>query len=163
MSKIVIITVIIAVAVLGWFGWNLLSPLLVSNVVNETIYEVYPSSKTADNPGGDIMELEGKVLYSGIFVDADSFHKTSGNVKIIGLDGDRYLRLEDFKTTNGPDLKVYLSKDLDAGEFISLGDLKGNIGNQNYEINEEINFEEYDNVLIWCEDFSVLFGSAEIN
>ncbi len=76
----------------------------------------------------------------------------------------KILRLENFKATNGPDLYVYLSKDptgIDDG-IINLGRLKGNIGNQNYDIPEDASLEEYNNVLIWCKMFSVLFGSADL-
>jgi hypothetical protein len=70
--------------------------------------------------------------------------------------------LEDFSSTNGPDLYVYLSTDDSASEFVNLGQLKANKGNQNYEIPEGTDIEKYDKVLIWCKAFSVLFGSAEL-
>jgi hypothetical protein len=73
------------------------------------------------------------------------------------------LRLEDFKSTNGPDLYVYLSTDKGAAtDFVNLGRLKGNIGNQNYDIPKRTDLSKYDTVLIWCRAFSVLFGSAEL-
>ena len=101
------------------------------------------------------------ILLSGEFQDADSFHKVSGVAKIIDSGGLKYLRFENFDATNGPDLKVYLSNDLDANDYTSLGALKGNIGNQNYEVTN-INYGDYDYVLIWCEAFHVLFGYAKI-
>jgi len=78
-------------------------------------------------------------------------------------DGNEVLRLEDFKSTNGPDLYVYLSVDKKASDFISLGKLKANQGNQNYQIPSEVDLDEYSQVLIWCKTFGVLFGSAEIS
>jgi hypothetical protein len=77
-------------------------------------------------------------------------------------EGNSILRLENFRATNGPDLHVYLSTDKSASDFVSLGRLKGNIGNQNYEIPEGTELSKYDTVLIWCRAFSVLFGSAEL-
>jgi hypothetical protein len=72
------------------------------------------------------------------------------------------LRLEEFKSTNGPDLYVYLSTDKQASDFVSLGRLKANIGNQNYDIPSGTDLSKYDTVLVWCKQFSVLFGSAEL-
>jgi hypothetical protein len=72
------------------------------------------------------------------------------------------LRLENLRVTNGPDLYVYLSRDKSASDFVSIGKLKANNGNQNYEITSETDLSKYDTVLIWCRPFSVLFGSAEL-
>jgi hypothetical protein len=102
------------------------------------------------------------IIYQGTFSDADFIHKASGTAKIISDSEKKYLRFEDFKSTNGPDLYVYLSSNEEASDFINLGRLKGNIGDQNYEISEDINLEDYNNVLIWCQRFGVLFGSAEL-
>jgi len=100
---------------------------------------------------------------SGTFVDGDWIHKTQGTARIITLDdGSSVLRLEDFKTTNGPDVYVYLATDDKATEFIDLGRLKANNGNQNYEL-PDVDLSKYDKVLIWCKAFSILFGTAELN
>lgn len=100
---------------------------------------------------------------SGTFVDGDWIHKTQGTARIITLDdGSSVLRLEDFKTTNGPDVFVYLATDDKATEFVDLGRLKANNGNQNYEL-PDVDFSKYDKVLIWCKAFSILFGTAELN
>src|SRR5918997_1892461 len=102
--------------------------------------------------------------YSGTFVGVnDGIHNAEGMAKVIRLDdSNMILRLENFKATNGPDLYVYLATDKSASDFVDLGRLKGNIGNQNYEIPEGTDFSRYDTVLIWCKAFSVLFGSAEL-
>ena len=101
----------------------------------------------------------------GNFVDAgDGFHKAEGITKVINLaDGRTFLRLENLKTTNGPDLYVYLSVGKDASDIVNLGRLKGNIGNQNYEIPAGTDLSKYDTVLIWCKAFSTLFGSAKLS
>jgi len=101
----------------------------------------------------------------GNFVDAgDGFHKAEGIAKVINLaDGRTFLRLENLKTTNGPDLYVYLSVGKDASDIVNLGRLKGNIGNQNYEIPAGADLSKYDTVLIWCKAFSTLFGSAKLS
>ena len=102
--------------------------------------------------------------YAGTFVGVnDGIHNAEGQVKVIKLsDGSNFLRLEDFKSTNGPDLYVYLSTDKSNSDFVNLGRLKGNIGDQNYKFPEVTDLSKYDTALIWCQAFSVLFGSAEL-
>jgi hypothetical protein len=107
--------------------------------------------------------VEGSFLIGNFIGVNDRIHNAEGLAKVIVLDeGNRILRLENFRATNGPDLYVYLSTDKSASDFVSLGRLKGNIGNQNYEIPEGTELSKYDTVLIWCKAFSVLFGSAEL-
>lgn len=103
-------------------------------------------------------------LAMGKFVGVnDGIHNAEGLAKLIPLDdASMILRLENFKATNGPDLYVYLASDSSASDFVNLGRLKGNIGNQNYDIPEGTDFSRYDTALIWCQAFSVLFGSAEL-
>lgn len=90
-------------------------------------------------------------------------HLASGVVKVIILGNTKIIRYENFKTINGPDLYVYLSKDLQAKDFVSLGRLKAAEGNINYEVSEEINLKDYSYVIVWCKTFGVLFNSADIS
>jgi hypothetical protein len=101
---------------------------------------------------------------TGTFEGAgDGIHNAEGVAKIITLqDGNKVLRLENLKATNGPDLYVYLSTDKGASDFVNLGRLKGNVGNQNYNIPQGTDLTKYNTVLIWCKQFSVLFGSAKL-
>jgi len=103
-------------------------------------------------------------LPSGTFVGSgDGIHEAEGDVLSLKLeDGSQYVRFENFKSTNGPDLYVYLATDDQASDFVSLGLLKGNVGNQNYEIPEGVDLSKYNKVLIWCKAFGILFGSAEL-
>jgi hypothetical protein len=96
-------------------------------------------------------------------------HSTTGEAIVTELpDGRRVLRLQDFETSNGPDLRVYLSAgSSDAGfgkeygeDFVELGRLKGNIGDQNYEIPAGTDLARYRNAVVWCARFSVGFGVA---
>ena len=89
-------------------------------------------------------------------------HPASGTARIVESDGKKYLRYENFKTINGPDLFVYLSKDMRASDFINLGALKATEGNINYEIPEEVNVSDYPYALVWCRAFSVLFNSVNL-
>lgn len=101
---------------------------------------------------------------SGSFIGVDDgIHNAQGIAKIIPLDDDNnILRLEGLMATNGPDLYVYLATDKSASDFVGLGRLKANNGNQNYNIPLGTDLSKYDTVLIWCKAFSVLFGSAEL-
>ena len=113
----------------------------------------------------DPQDVMTPVSYAGTFVGVgDGIHDAGGRAYTIPVgDGSSVLRLEDFYSTNGPGLRVYLATDTRATDYVSLGDLKANRGNQNYEIPEGLDLERYDHVLIWCEPFSVLFGSAELS
>jgi hypothetical protein len=104
------------------------------------------------------------LLLRGSFMGVgDGIHDAQGIAKVIPFEGGgNVLRLEDLVVTNGPDLYVYLSTDNSASDFVSLGRLKANIGNQNYPIPTGTDMTKYDTILIWCRAFSVLFGSADL-
>lgn len=92
-------------------------------------------------------------------------HPTTGLAKVITDGNQRFLRFEGFETDNGPDLNVYLatgSPDGSPEDFIDLGDLKGNIGDQNYELPDDVDLDRYTTVFIWCVRFSVAFGTAPL-
>ena len=105
------------------------------------------------------------VVYGGSFRDADDFHRASGTVQILrSANGTHYLRFEEFRVTNGPDLFVYLgtTEDVNLG-FLDLGRLKGNVGEQNYQIPVDTDLMRYRTVIIWCRAFSVPFGYATLS
>ncbi len=102
--------------------------------------------------------------YVGSFVGRA--HPTSGNALVLGDGtGQRFVRFEEFETDNGPDLNVYLVNSSASGieDFVDLGDLKGNIGDQNYQIPADTDLDVYDTVLIWCVRFSSPFGEATLS
>ena len=113
---------------------------------------------------------EDPVRLAGGSFEGASGHAVEGTATAYRLsDGSRVLRLEDFESDNGPDLKVWLVKTASAdGEAIleaghaSLGALKGNQGNQNYDLPAELDLDQYEAVSIWCERFSVNFGTAPL-
>jgi len=129
-------------------------------MVEETVEETMMEDK-------EMMMEETMVVmsYAGTFIGVgDGIHDAQGDAYTIPLeDGSNVLRLENFQSTNGPDLFVYLATDENASEFVNLGDLKANKGNQNYEIPDGTDLEKYNKVLIWCKAFGVLFGSAELS
>lgn len=124
--------------------------------INETMTTTEGISQTLE---------ENKNILVGDFMGVnDGIHNAEGKAKILTLsDGSQILRLEDFRSTNGPDVHLYLSIDKQASDFIDLGRLKANIGNQNYPIPLDTDFNKYKYVLIWCQPFSVLFGSTQLS
>lgn len=131
----------------------------VNNTVNENIAPAVESNNLQTNKSST-----GFIIRTGSFVGAgDGFHNAEGIVMLIPLkDRSNILRLESFKSTNGPDVHIYLSTDKTISDSIDLGKLKANNGNQNYDIPIGTNLPKYKIVLIWCKPFSVLFGSAEL-
>lgn len=118
-----------------------------------------------ENISAPITQQSTNNTLTGTFVGiGDGFHYVEGVAKVIRLgSGAEILRLENFKATNGPDLYVYLSPDKSASDFVNVGRLKGNMGNQNYEIPAGTELSNYNTVLIWCRAFSFLFGSAQLS
>jgi len=122
------------------------------------------NSTIDENMSETAISKETKPLMGNLVDAGDGFHKAEGVAKVVNLaDGKTFLRLENLKATNGPDLYVYLSTDKGVSDFVNLGRLKGNIGNQNYEIPAGTDLAKYDTVLIWCKAFSTLFGSAKLS
>lgn len=105
-------------------------------------------------------------LRSGAFTEIDAIHRGEGRATLYQLaDNSLILRLEDFRVTNGPDLHVYLTRTAETAgtDYIDLGSLKGNVGNQNYAVPSEVNLDIYRYVMIWCEPFRVVFSTAELS
>jgi hypothetical protein len=153
------IAVALVAAALGFVAgnafWYLASPLWIDRVVSEEL----PA------------ELQMKVAAKGSFRDADTVHKGKGIATIFETAaGARVLRFTGFEATNGPDLEVWLVKasqlkvsaDVTASQWLSLGPLKGNIGDQNYVIPADAKLDEFKSVVIWCKQFSVLFSAADL-
>ena len=90
-----------------------------------------------------------------------SVHTSSGTVKIVKDAANKiYLVFENFKTDNGPDLRVWLSPNNSGTPYQELGLLKAASGNFFYELDASVNYTSNNRVLIWCKQFSVLFGYA---
>ncbi len=109
----------------------------------------------------EMLNLENDSLQlSGMF--RREVHATSGTVKIVRRETDQLLVLENFRTDNGPSLYVYLSKDRGVTQSINLGLLKSTSGTFSYELAATVDTKEYPYVLIWCRQYAVLFGSAQL-
>jgi Electron transfer DM13 len=130
-----------------------------------------PSASISASPGGEEAETPIGVedLSAGEFRSLE--HGTTGFVRIVELvDGSRFVRLQDLDTSDGPDLRVYLTDQpisddwgvWDDGRYIDLGALKGNIGDSNYRIPDGVDPGAFRTVVIWCRRFTVAFGVAPI-
>lgn len=127
----------------------------------EAMEEAQENMTETDEPVEDVEEeMPGEIvtLVSGMF-SGNSRYDITGDITVLN-DGSeqRFLRFENFESDNGPDLKVYLRAA--DGSFVSLGDLKGNIGDQNYEIPVDVDLSVFNTVEIWCERFGVGFGEG---
>ena len=149
-----VVAVVVAGGAVAWFQPQ---KLLIDQRVDEALPgQVAPSAGPATVATGRFRSLG---------------HTTSGRVAVLEVDGGRsYLRLDDLATSNGPDLFVYLSaapadgpRDRFDDEFLSLGRLKANQGNQNYEITAGTRLDRYRSVVIWCRRFTYAFGAAELD
>ncbi len=129
-------------------------------VVNHRVDEGFPAAQGGSSP---------QVIDSGTFYGV--VHPTTGTATIYRLgDGDRILRFTKFRTSNGPDVHVYLVAADDAkdnatvkrADFVDLGPIKGNVGDQNYALGSDLDLSKYRTVSIWCKKFSVNFGAAPL-
>jgi hypothetical protein len=170
MNKLIALPIIAGIAVVAIYY---ASPLFINVTVDEPLPETMKDGAMKDQMMEKVAMDENAtkpmIVLMGNFVGAgDGIHNAEGVSKVVAInDGQiehRILRLENFKSTNGPDLYVYLSKDARSiGDgYVDLGRLKGNVGNQNYHIPDDVNLDEYSHVLIWCKQFSVLFGHANL-
>jgi hypothetical protein len=145
---IVLVVVLVAGVVLVWFEPQAL-------LLDERVEDVAPTPppSAGEQPGerrGELVSLD---------------HRTSGVVRVVG----DVVRFEGLATDNGPDLYVYLSTNPVDGEeqafddeYVSLGRLKGNLGDQNYELPAGTDLARYPTVVIWCDRFNSAFGAASL-
>lgn len=154
MKTLIIIIVLVVLAI----AWYLFRPekLLISSKVNED----FPQITETGNP---------KIIYDGNFKGVA--HDGEGVATIYDMGEDnRVLRFTDFAVSNGPDVHVYLvaaedpmdSKTVKASEIYELGPIKGNIGNQNYDLGPDVDLDKYKSVVIWCKRFGVNFAVAQL-
>lgn len=145
----------VAGTVFGAVFWYLASPLWIDRIVDEELTQ-----------GEEVM-----ILAQGIFRDADSVHRGKGTARVVALPGGGVeVQLSEFEVTNGPDLELWLSEhpdpassaDVIAASSLSLGLLKGNIGDQSYSVPPGTDLSQYRSVVVWCEQFGVLFSPASL-
>jgi electron transfer DM13 len=149
------IPVVIVAALAAWYAFR---PERL--VVNRRVNEALPTAQSGSSP---------QPLASGTFYSI--LHPTEGVATIYQMgNGTRVLRFTNFKTSNGPDVHVYMVAADDAKDdatveragFIDLGVIKGNVGDQNYTLGSNVDLAKYRAVSIWCKRFSVNFGAAAL-
>ena len=129
--------------------------------INQKVSEAAPLAAGSEPQPTYTGKLEGKA------------HATSGRATIYeSPEGKRYLRLSDFTTSNGPDVHVLLARAEDKAlgqqivkgnlDGLELGSLKGNQGDQNYDLPPTADLQEYQAVVIYCERFHAVFGVARL-
>jgi hypothetical protein len=158
-KKVWIVCGLIGLAV-AWYAFR---PELL--FVDKSVSESFPASTVAANAVGPAAP---KPVATGRF--KGYAHETQGDAGIYEVNGKRVLRLTNFKTSNGPDVHVYLVAAPDAKDdaivkktgFIDLGSMKGNMGDQNYDVPDDTDLAKYQAVTIWCARFNVNFGTAPL-
>ena len=164
-------------------AWYLISPIFIDREVDEAFPTLSPQatatmSAAAAQPDVEMEEAmpEGamedmQVLARGEFYDLGG-HSGMGTATVYELaDGSRLLRLENFQVINGPQLHVWMvppdpvpdTVGREIPGYIDLGPLKGNIGDQNYELPVDLDLGSYGSVVIWCVPFRVPFNAAPLS
>jgi Electron transfer DM13 len=129
--------------------------------INQKVSEAAPAALSSEPEPLYTGKLEGKI------------HQTSGRATIYkNKDGKEYLRFSDFTTSNGPDVHIVLVRAEDKAleqeivkgdlEHVELGTLKGNRGDQNYDLPVNVDLNQYQAVAIYCERFQAIFGVARL-
>jgi hypothetical protein len=158
--------VVTAVAIGVYLGRS----VFMDTVVDERVAIAGPAAAdpAAPAPGSSqpAPEPRNVLLRAGRFEPVR--HAAGGKAQAIRLaEGGRVLTLTDFEVDNGPDLRVYLvagpaTSEDEVDDFVDLGGLKGNIGNQQYEVPGDLDIRRYSTAVIWCRAFSVLFARAPL-
>jgi hypothetical protein len=170
-------------AVAGSFGMYWFQPwkLFTNTTVNETLSAPQPSGAVSDAPSvapsvtpsvTPSVATVPVVVRQGTFITHE--HDTAGTARIVRTPtGELRLELVGLSTSNGPDLRVWLTDQevrtgvagwrvFDDGKHVELGKLKGNRGDQVYAIGADVDLDAYRSVSIWCARFAVSFGAAEL-
>jgi hypothetical protein len=181
------VTVIVAVAVVA-FGafvlyWFEPQALLIDKRIDEDIPSVSAIASddedsraggNADGPGEGKDDTDQKALAEPAVLAAGQLrginHSATGDALLVKLgDGSRILRFENLMAENGPDLRVYLSAAPPSSngpafndDYVELGELKGNLGDQNYAIPDDVDLSKYGTPVIWCKRFEVGFAVADL-
>jgi Electron transfer DM13 len=167
-ARVVVPLVALAALGLGIY-WFAPQRLVLDRAVSE---ELPSSSRTAEaDPTASAAPpvAEPTELGRGAFRSLE--HGTTGVARVVELeDGSRFVRFEDLDTSDGPDLRVYLTDQpvsddwhvWDDGRYLDLGALKGNVGDSNYAIPDGVELDAFRTVVIWCRRFTVGFAVAPI-
>ncbi len=142
----------------AWFLYYTISPIFIKIRADEAL-PVATSHNATSTVAENLIATANYETAPKQLIDTP-LHPASGTVRVVQSGPAHFLRYENFKTINGPDIYVYLSKDINATDFVNLGPVKATEGNVNYEIPAGVDPREYPYAIIWCEQFSALFNSA---
>ena len=143
--------------------------VFLDDVVNEQVATAAPAASASAPPAqgsGQAVPEKNVLVRAGRFESVR--HSVTGRAQAIDLaEGGNVLTLTNFEVDNGPDLRVYLvagpaTTESEVTEFVDLGGLKGNVGNQQYELPNDLDVDRHSTVVIWCRAFSVLFARAPL-
>lgn len=137
--------------------YKLIPIVFVLLVASGCVKENTPTT-VVNNPVDTSMAVPG---FSGTFINGP-YGAVSGSARIYLQNNQHILALENFNSSNGPDLHVYISKEAQPVTYIDLGRLQSVSGNQQYPLTGTVNFSEYKYALIHCQRYNHLFGSAEL-
>jgi hypothetical protein len=173
MKNVFIFGGIIASILLIIFLYWTISPLFITTEVNDKlnpeVAKLIENTNNTDSPNDVVTDTSSipeaeQIVTTGPFPIVDTpAHPASGSVRVIETADETIIRFENYEGTNGPDLYVYLANDLEANNFVDLGRAKGNRGNINYTVPDDMNIADYQYVMVWCKAFGVLFDYAKIN
>jgi hypothetical protein len=113
--------------------------------------------------GGGREEAQPVELARGSFTGEDG-HAGTGTATVVEQpSGDRVLTFTEFDVDPGVDVDVFLSASPEGiDDAVKLGDLKGNVGDQQYGIPQDLDLRAYANVVLWCNPFTVRIAVAEL-
>ncbi|MDJ0598415.1 MAG: DM13 domain-containing protein [Crocosphaera sp.] len=148
-------------------AFGLSSSLLLGSAVSLTFF---PSQALANQTQDQLISQQVTVLSSSNFVTVEQDHQTTGQVRLIRLNGKRYLDFDsEFTTAQGPDVEIILYRGQEVPlkvseeDYITLAKLKSFNGSQRYEIPDNIDLDNIESIGIWCRKFNVTFAYASLS
>lgn len=164
-----------AAGTLGLIGlalaWYLGSPLFITTYADEALPVAglrtpAPTFGTAPPSAAETAVPQARDLARGELGFVDSLHNGKGEVRIVEVGSQRFVRFESVAITNAPDVHIYLSKDT-GGKYLEantvyLGPLKATNGSFNYAIPASVDLSQYKSVVVWCRAFTTLITWADI-
>jgi hypothetical protein len=172
------LTVVVGIGVAAGLYWFQPWKLVTDEVVDDAVPVVAAASETAAPASAPASRSTGtpaagnRIVAAGTFISHE--HDTSGTAEIVRLaDGRHQLVLRGLDTSNGPDLRVWLTDQpviegtagwrvFDDGRWVEVARLKGNRGDQVYDLPASVDLATARSVSIWCRRFAVSFGAAEL-
>lgn len=147
---------IVAVAGGGWFAWSKYQNNDQQDQQNQEVEVIEGGSEEA-------AENTSKVVYQATFQGVGQ-KSGSGSVLLTKDKNNKHqvILQEDFKVQEGPDLYLAFANEGQVDENTLFAPLREFSGLQQYDLPDNLNPEEYTELMIWCKEFSVAFSTAEL-